>query len=85
MDEVHIFLTALRQKNDWWNKTVIIGISESDANKLDSFVLNIQWEGQTSSTFEGDCVISGAQKTVIGSQQARSYCDLFSKLLMEDS
>lgn len=45
--------------------------------------MNCSFKLPLSQEFEGDCVDSGAQKTVIGAVQARSYCALVNENIKE--
>lgn len=47
---------------------------DSDPNEI--FVMTSAWNVETPPHFEGACIDSGAQKTVIGLLQVRAYCTL---------
>ena len=57
------------------------GISADDPK---IFFIKCTWDSPIAKSFEGTCVDSGAQKTVIAVPQTMAYCDLFDEALKND-
>lgn len=77
-NDVSIFLSALGIESPSDNGTMMNekGEVSSGSEEREVFVMQCGWDSPCFQEFAGACVDSGAQKTVIGADQARSYCAL---------
>lgn len=75
-DDVELFLAAMSGRDNYDPSQMPSASDEDELEEVTLHVLTTNWESPSSRSFEGACVDSGAQKTVIGVNQAKEYCAL---------